>query len=215
MFKITDNYENIQIIQNEESITLKYLPTFEDSHIKITKSVLTFDRASINNPCNIDVYVKGQIIEQIKMDTNNAEKKICIDITDELNDFMRSRESYKKQLNELLNSGDYTQSELDTLKENETLNIILNGVTAVTNIYSFEINSNYKSTKQAQSNTPFYENNVGHSGQGKINLSTGELTFKHNDANYNNNILPIGVSHIYNSFTIFVKTIVNMRDSNR
>ncbi len=174
MYKKIDKSNCIAVTQCEGYAKVEYTPSFDSSHIKLIRSLLVFNRSNITGTYDFDVVVNGAVIDQIKMDSDSVKAKICIDITDELSD--------------LLKSGDIT------------LEIKLNGLQGLTSNGSFEVISQYIPSKQQLSQGSYKGISAKRAGSVSVNLVTGELRLVHTDESSNEKVLPLGESHIFNSF---------------
>ena len=58
----------------------------------------------------------------------------------------------------------------------------------------------YRDTKGLEGIWQFASHSAGNAGSGNVNLYNGNLVFVHDDTATKGNILPVGISHVYNSF---------------
>ena len=58
----------------------------------------------------------------------------------------------------------------------------------------------YRDTKGLEGTWQFVSHGAGNAGTGSVNTFNGNLVFVHDDTATKGNILPIGISHVYNSF---------------
>lgn len=171
--KDTITYQDLGI----DGVKVTYSPHFsviKSEMIKLSKAVLKFDLNTVPTEiCKVyfaDLQSGNEyIIDEFIADNN----KVCIDITDELQDCL-----FQKQAFSLRISG-----------------ISVNDILPDTREAALE----YYFKKQTIKDQAVHKIDAGKAGSGEINLATGTLKFSFEDVVSNSKVLPISVKHIFNS----------------
>lgn len=162
-------------------VMIEYHPSLADrQNLKIRRAVLKLPIQTINTSINYEVdyiSIHNSIEESIVIDTfNNASVNnyVCIDISDEMQNLFNSNENLLKIK---------IKNAYGNISFSDALELIID-------LYS----------KKQKLNNSNYEIDCKHGGTGRINLSTGSLQYVHNDIKSDENVLPINISHVFNSF---------------
>jgi len=160
---------------------IEYHPSLSDrQNLKIKRAVLKLPIQTINTSINYEVdyiSIHNSIEESIVIDTFNnasANNYVCIDISDEIQNLFNSNENLLKIKIKNANGN---------ISFSDALELIID-------LYS----------KKQKINNSNYEIDCKRGGTGRINLSTGSLQYVHNDIKNDENVLPINISHVFNSF---------------
>ena len=180
--KIDQGNEKIIITQNTNGAVIDYHPSLTTKeNIKIKQAVLKLptnvknqnEIYEVNNIITDDQGERLVVIDRFQK--QSQDNLVCIDISDELQDLLSANGSVLK-----LNITRANQDNIDFFDGAEVLITYFN--------------------KKDSLNSSSYEIDCKRAGQGSINLSTGALSFTHNDLACNQNALSIKIDHIFNSF---------------
>ena len=193
MPKIKDlDFSVTNITNGLPSITVKTTNLLPD--MKIKKALLQFKISEIIAPSseavfNVNCSLNNKLIDRISnISVGNI---IKINVTNEI------------------------QTAIDLKLEQFTLSVTsANSTTTTFSLEKLENNDLYKtndveyiSKAEYSANGTSHNINLGTAGQASINLNTGILNIVHQDIKSDNNVLPLSVSHIYNSFGTKLPTL--------
>lgn len=163
------------ISTTDGNILVQYSPSlYNDKDIRVRAAILKLKCDDIIGDKKFEhkVIIKNRIVDTI-IEPNNF---ICINISDELQDFISNDNNNDLNITIRGNSNNYF-----LLNKNES---------------SVEID--YLIGNELLESNAYHENNIKRAGASKVNLSTGIMQFTHNDLNTNGDVLPVIVNHIFN-----------------
>ena len=150
------------------------LSLIKSEMIKLSKAVLRFDlNKAPTETCKVffsDLQSGNEYIID-EFSANNT--KVCIDITDELQDCLFSKKTFSLRISGLSANSIISESREAILE------------------YYFK--------KQTIKDQAIHNFDVGKAGNGEINLATGVFKFAFEDVATSSKVLPISVTHSYNS----------------
>ncbi len=179
MIKKIDSNEAV-IVNDLDSngVQITYSPDLSETKlgmIKVIKAVLKLPISTTTNQLHSVYNINEQTKQEEIIDTfKNPTKDVFIDITDEL------------------------QVSLENSINNVKLRISGISVEDI-NLDKVQGYIDYNYKKQVLQDQATYSIDAGRAGNGNVNLSTGSLCFSHEDVKSNAKVLPISVTHAYNS----------------
>ena len=179
MIKKIDSSQSITISDlDSNGVKVTYSPTFSTTRlrmIKISKAVLKLNLNTITSQNSKIYFINEQTQEDYLIDELSGEnKKIYIDITDELQSCLTASNNYINLHIENIKSSFITMNDTEVILE-----------------YYFK--------KESINEQSVYQLDAGKAGTGEINLATGRLKFAFQNTISNSKALPISINHLYDS----------------
>ncbi len=155
--------------------------------IKLKKALVTLKSGttlSVNDAYNVKTIIDAKTILLDTIHSITSGDIIRINVTDELQNVLESKQAltlYFEKVNTSSSDLSFTKPSDDERGS-----------------YSSDVE--YISKAEYIANGTSHSIDLGTAGQASINLNTGTLSIVHQDVQSDNNVLPLSISHVYNSF---------------
>ena len=162
--------------------------------IKLKKALVTLKSGatlSANEAYNVKTIIDAKTILVDTIHSISSGDIIRINVTDELQNVLESKQAltlYFEKVNTSSPDLSFTKPSDDELES-----------------YSCDIE--YISKAEYSANGTSHSVDLGTAGQVSVNLNTGTLNIVHQDVQSDSNVLPLSISHIYNSFGTKLPTL--------